>query len=521
MKALLTPDHFGIPHDSFRDNGQLDAIIWARGEDKIKFLDAPPGSGKTTIARGFGHQNNQALALCGTKFLQTFYEKYEYVPLFGRGNYACLHPKAEYWATAEHCFHRRKMSDCDVYAECEYVIARNRAKQSPFVVMNYPLWFYMMKKWETPNTIVFDEAHLLPQVTMEFAGIEITERKKKKLNLDDWPAVMSSLHGNKRSIEVATDYLRKCVSQLSATMRDGSRSKTNMELDGERERLVKEASTVIELLEVTDADKWFVESGTKRVADTFRVLPLTAHDFMRLLVPMGSNIMMMSATPGDINTLMDALAIDKFAYRQMDHSIPVERRPVFDLGCPKMGWKSTDQDKGKQIDMIAEAIKECPSDWPGLVLTTSKNDANTIAVGLAARGLSKRIFLTNESNTAKSVAEWHNQMRREKGSIWITWHVWEGYDGVKEKFVIVAKAPYPFIGDNYGKIRMTSDRKMYLQQTASKMEQACGRVRRSDADYNDPVTGEPRTVVMIADGGWTSIKKYLSPHFRESIRSWR
>jgi len=94
--------------------------------------------------------------------------------------------------------------------------------------------------------------------------------------------------------------------------------------------------------------------------------------------------------------------------------------------------------------------------------------------------------------------------------------MWMGFDGLAERIVIAAKAPFGDVGDEYEKQRSNYDRRMYLQRAAWKLEQGLGRTRRGrPGDYD--VEGEKRGLVAIADASYRGFKNYLSESLKEAL----
>jgi len=115
--------------------------------------------------------------------------------------------------------------------------------------------------------------------------------------------------------------------------------------------------------------------------------------------------------------------------------------------------------------------------------------------------------------TDEQVKAWSARKRKVPGSICVSWALWEGYDGLDERIDIVAKTPYPYLGDDYEKARMAYSGKLFHWRTACQMEQGLGRTRRGyDEDY-----GEENGYVAIADGSWSRVRKYMSAALQSAI----
>jgi len=234
-------------------------------------------------------------------------------------------------------------------------------------------------------------------------------------------------------------------------------------------------------------------------------------------------MLLMSATIGDTRAYTDELGIRDYEYRQVPNQFSSESRPIHILDAPRMGRKATTADFEKQADVIASAIKSCPPDWSGIIHVTRKTEARLLADRLARRGLQDRVWpMTGHDGsmapTNQQVEDWKLIKQKTPGAICVSWSLWEGYDGLDEKICIVAKTPFPFLGDEYERARMSYSHGFYNWRTGCKLSQGLGRTRRGrKQDYD--LNGARQGFVAIADGNWTRVKKYLSADVREVIVS--
>ncbi len=117
--------------------------------------------------------------------------------------------------------------------------------------------------------------------------------------------------------------------------------------------------------------------------------------------------------------------------------------------------------------------------------------------------------------TDEQAEAWLRRLKSVPNSINVAFSMWEGWDGREEKIDIVAKTPFPALGDPYEKARMRYSGAFYRQRTAYQLEQGLGRTRRGrKEDYDGD---EVRGFVAIADGNWVRVKKYLSKGLQEAI----
>lgn len=271
-----------------------------------------------------------------------------------------------------------------------------------------------------------------------------------------------------------------------------------------------------------NAKDWFVRSGQVGQRNPQLVVrPLTArYHFGSYFIDSRYTVIMMSATIGDTETFTKELGLapDDWTARVVPSVWEAKVRPVLiPDDCPKMNYRSTPQEKTKQALIIAREIKKVPSDWCGVVHVSSKQMARDLASLLSRFGLANRVWVPDEkSSTEQVMKDWQVRKQKVTGSIAIAWAWWEGVDLTEERICIVAKVPFPSLGDEYENERLHYDGSFYLQRTAWDVEQGLGRSRRGEAEDYD-LNGDRTQLVMIADGNWNRVKKYLSRNLKESI----
>jgi Rad3-related DNA helicase len=522
----MKPIDFGLEHDEFRP-GQEQAIMWGFGIDKVGALEAPTGSGKTPIATAMANHFGKSVALTRTKVLQmdNYEGSYGFKAVYGKSNYECAYNGN---VQCDECAFQKNMKKCPVYSSCHYVNAREVAKVSQFASLNYSYWLLMRKKWPNPDLVICDEAHQLPEIVLDHAGIEITPHQKEQWDLPSFPAIF----GKKKSIslngsnsngdeERAIKWLEDCLTHMRiihARLQIDSPFNTDaMKTANRCERMVKKIESTINALRSNPND-WFIRSGPKAVNGGwgFIAKPLTAkHHFREYFLGEWKNLLM-SATLGNIPVFCQNLGIENYESHIVPPIFPKERQPVYSLDVPKMGWNSNDLKRDKQADEISRFIKIYPNEWPGIIHTSSYFQTDDLIRRLHKRGLENRIFACQSRGTNNQMREWHDRLRKVTNSLLISPTFSEGYDGKQEKINICAKVPYPSTSSDYEKARKLYNEKEYLWRTASRIQQQSGRNRRGNEEDYD-TDNEVRTANAIADGMWSHVQKYFSPHFRECI----
>jgi len=232
----------------------------------------------------------------------------------------------------------------------------------------------------------------------------------------------------------------------------------------------------------------------------------------------------MSATIGEFGSFAEELGIREYDSLVVPNQFPAEARQIYVLDCPSMGSKATGSAFEKQADEIAGAILGCPKGWSGLILVTRKAEAKLLAERLAQRGLQDRVWVTpgwetgSYHPTDKQVIAWEKRKRKVGNSICVTWSFWTGFNGLDEKILILAKAPYVQWGaaGSYEAAWRAYSMKRYKWASANQMAQGAGRTRRGrEEDYD--LDGGFQGFVAIADGSYKQLKKYLPSGTLDSL----
>lgn len=529
------PKEYDVPHDKWRD-GQYEAVQWMLNGDGVKILEAETGSGKSGMATAVTSRK-QTMALCKTKLLQEANYKniYSWDELFGKANYDCAHPDVNNGARADQCLHTKNMHKCPVIDSCKYHIKKTAARSSHKTSLNYA--YYLMAGWprrEPFDYLFMDEAHLLSDITLDYAGVQINENVRREWELEKFPVFAQESVSLLFSVDQTETNVGKAIQWLSDNLillnRRWQVLEPQARHDDDARQKLRRCQNLIRKFEATvnslnsDDQGWFIRSGSKLISYRGQqipgiiIRPLTArHHFPRLFLNNETSVLM-SATIGDPKTFADELGIKESEFRYVPSRWKPEVRPIRVLDAPRMNRKSTDEDYEEQADVIAEAILKCPPSWSGVIHVTRIAEAGLLMARLAKRGLYNRVWKPPLAGTNIQMSAWEQHKKRTngKGPIAISWSWTEGVDLFDERICISAKVPYPPLGDLFERERMEANRKFYTQRTAYSFMQSLGRTRRGDPGHYD-LNGEVNGFVGIADGNWTRIKSHFGNDFMESI----
>lgn len=483
-------------------------------------------SGKSAVAVSQSVKR-KTITLVRTKNLQAAYGSiYGAKILMGKANYTCTNPEG--YDTCDDCIEPGNMYRCGYSRTCGYLIAKREARMSDLTSVNYAYWLSTRSLREHLQFLVLDEAHMLPDIALNWAGATVHEEMRRQWGLPELPRIQAASRTN-------MDEVHGWFLQSTGLMMGIVESLDDMQ-DAQERAMRKRAERLTNKLRATYhaigqcKEDWFVRSGPGvcyrrgRPMPGIIVRPLTAKYHWPQAFLGKYDTLLMSATIGNPAILAEELGITSYTERIVPNRFTPDQRPVFILDAPRMSYKSKAEDYQKQSEVIAEAILDCPSDWTGFIHVTRKTEARLMADRLTRLGLRGRIWVPPEKingryiGTNQQAALWDEHRDRNPGAICCSWQFWAGIDGVKEKISITAKIPFPSLGSPYEKARLRYNKKFYAQRTAWQMMQAAGRTRRGNVEDYD-IDGRVG-LVAIADGNWTRVRKYLNVEFLEAVRPW-
>jgi ATP-dependent DNA helicase DinG len=469
----------------------------------IKYIlcEVPVGGGKSPLALNLSgwlaNSAGSSTILTPQKILQRQYEdsfdSHLIGSMYGKANYTC----------------EQKKTNCDIgdvikpkCEACPHKMAFNAAKVKPNVVLNYTIaLLFSMLKIEfisSRRLMVFDECHTLEHHLTEFLAVTVSERACRKYGVQ-WKKPNTLIEAKKfleerylpaMSVEITRN--GKLVNEIHARADAGERiSKADVELIKEHETQVEQYTRLTNLVmmplsELQD-EYVFVPDRT-----FFRFKELYgARIFKSLLDPLADRFLFMSSTILDKDEFCKDLGIDpaQAAFISMDSEFPVEHRPVMFMPTMKMtyGWDGPDKvaERKVMVETIISLCKDQHHDECGVIHTGSFQVAKWLVGELQGKIPQHVMHHNPESNFSRDdvIKDFTNGDGRLK--LLISPSVTEGLDlkGDLARFNIIAKTPYPFLGDAWVKARQSASQSWYLRQAMIAIIQGCGRVVRSKDDW--------------------------------------
>jgi Rad3-related DNA helicase len=211
--------------------------------------------------------------------------------------------------------------------------------------------------------------------------------------------------------------------------------------------------------------------------------PLYAHEFTQTLFNDSDIILHMSAFPGDKKTYCESLGLNPndVAWASLASTFPVENRPINILSVGSMSMRNIDETMPLLIKYTQKIIEKF-HDKKGLI------HCNSYKVGQALYEHLKRTQHSNRIIFPKNAEERENAFKEHSSSkmptVIISPSMTEGFDfaGKLAEWQIIAKVPFPNMGDKHTCARKDVDDAWYKMETIKTIVQACGRIVRSEND---------------------------------------
>ena len=485
-------------------------IEWhLNGNQKFMLLDAPPGTGKTFIGRDlmerFGGDSQSALYVCSSKALQRqFIEDFpEVAVLYGRSNYPT---ELEPTKTAADCLGKT----CVWCETCPYKVAKAKFLASPVQMTNIAYFLYESNYvgMLQPYLLIIDEADMLEKSLLDFATLSLNERTLKLVYQIDAPSkktVQSSWEEWARNAEYRVQEWLGVYEQRYLAQRDNDELKDRVEFL---------QTTLYKLKVLNDPElglatgNWIYD-GYKENKVIFKPIHI-GKLAQGLIWDKAQKVVLMSGTIISARVMAENLGIEDYEEVVLPAQFPVENRPVIVEPIISLKKDSTDDDFRLLTDRICDIVRE--NTGRILIHTVSYQNAQKILAHVP-RELRRRFLTYQNSNDAEGVLK---RYLEKDGSVLLAPSFSRGIslDADKCEVVIIAKVPYPYLGDKQIQARLYSSggQAWYNIHTIREIIQMAGRGMRSKEDHCTTFILDKNFIDL-----WRKTKMFFPQWFRESV----
>jgi Rad3-related DNA helicase len=493
---------------------------------KTIVLSAPTGVGKSPIAAALARHFGRSFIVTASKQLQDQYVgDFKFLkPVKGKSNFSCLqlmdHKKLDHkdeglaiqlGLTCEkgHCKSsttkngKKILEQCQYKPQmgqtqksdmplCHYYVQKYLALESNHSLWNYSSYFQLMKYnketfseyVERPITI-FDEAHTIENQIIQFMGVDVYSKNIEEAGIDINSYDLTDIDMIATLVESLSLYYKEQTTKMaeSRAFQNNPDLVALSKLQSRYERFLKA------FVELSVSKENFVISNPMNDSNgefkSISAVPLDISKYVAEFFDVPTRVFM-SATI-EKRGFCENMGIDAadVAYVDAPRSpfLPQNRQVEF-LNVSKLSQASSQDDEMAVIKKI-DHLLNTHSNERGLILTSSEKRCHSIKNNLSEKN-QKRIRICHSLNEmGKTQSQVLKEHAQHQDSVLLSSSLWEGVDLKDElsRFQIIAKTPYPNLGDKRTKIKLKKFPLWYKSQTIMKILQGIGRSIRNENDW--------------------------------------
>ncbi|SEN47072.1 Rad3-related DNA helicase [Halorientalis persicus] len=497
-----------FPAPAYRGNQeQALADIRAAFEagNDVVLVRAPTGSGKSLLARSIAGAARTAGEAEANEPIGAYYTTPQVSQLDdvasddlledleiirGKNNYSCILPGETDTPVDQAPCNRERMFDCQVKHRCPYFSDRSIAANRPIAAMT--LAYFMQTAgsdvFGQRDVVVIDEAHGLAEWAEMYATIDLSPRR-----VPVWGDVQPPDIDGPDDAEGYAEKVMRIASRRQEELRG------NAELDpdevAERDRLTELISEL----------QWFLEdyrdpdSATTWVVDqpdgagtAVTIKPMNPERYLKHTVwDRGQKFALLSATILSKDAFCAGAGLDpsRVALVEVDHTFPVENRPLYDVTQGKMTYEERDRTLPRMAETLVRIMQAHP-DEKGLVHCHSYGIQERLVDLLSEYGVDERVRVHDRENRDAVLSTWK---RSDGNEVFLSVKMEEALDleGDLARWQLLCKAPYPNTRDSRVAQRLEDGQwGWYYRAALRTVIQACGRVVRAPDDYGATYLGD-------------------------------
>jgi ATP-dependent DNA helicase DinG len=459
---------------------------------EVVWMDAPTGSGKTLMAeliRRLTQRN--AFYICNSKTLQQqFVTDFSYARLLmGRSNYPTQTGGRD--VTCADCTMNGPDDDClwcPDTVTCAYQVARAEAIRAKLAVLNTAYFLtesnYVGNVGKGRELGIIDECDTLESELMGFVEFYLGERMLQRVGLKP------PKDGSHRTTigKWLVDDLKPALHAYQQTIRGN-----DLRTIRERMSAARLMADVLRIASQVEKDEGLTGWVRDNKAGPLVLKPVVVSDYGdRYVWQHAKKWLCMSATIISAAELSDSCGLSvndetgnqRWELVTVPMTFPVENRRIVLAPVADMSRKGKD---AGEWEHAAKAIGRIIARHPGeriLIHTVSYDLAQYLSTHQEIRDTGRPLLSYRQASDRDSVLD---RFRRTSGAVLFAASMDRGVDlaGDDCRVVIVAKVPFPYLGDRQigERMRMPGGQAWYSVQTVRKLVQMTGRAVRSKNDW--------------------------------------
>ncbi|ELY46754.1 helicase C-terminal domain-containing protein [Natronorubrum sulfidifaciens] len=507
FEAFPAPSYRGTQEQALRDIRDA----FAAGNDVV-LVRAPTGSGKSLLARavaGCARRVDEAEPSDATGAYYTTPQVSQLDDVAaddlladlnvirGKSNYTCILPDERETPVNQAPCVRERGYDCSVKHRCPYFSDRAIASNRDIAAMT--LAYFMQtagsEVFRKRDVVVVDEAHGLAEWAEMYATIQLGPR-----TVPFWDDLrVPEVDGLERAVQYAENVAQICTRRKDDLLAQESLSAAEVRTRDRLQELIGELEWFVsDYRDPQSPTTWLVdqsEPSSARAASRdedddpaggpLTIKPMSPEKYLQHTVwDRGNTFALLSATILNKDAFCRQVGLDptNVALVDVEHTFPVENRPLYDVTQGKMTYDQRSETTPKIARTIVRLMQHHP-DEKGLIHAHSYSIQERLAELLADFGVGDRVRTHDRDGRDAALEEW----KASDGSdVFLSVKMEEALDlkGDLCRWQVLCKAPFLNTGDSRVAHRLEDGQwAWYYRTTLRTVIQACGRVVRAPDDY--------------------------------------
>ncbi|WP_121744318.1 helicase C-terminal domain-containing protein [Natronorubrum halophilum] len=507
FEEFPAPSYRGTQEQALRDIRDA----FAAGNDVV-LVRAPTGSGKSLLARAVAGCAREIDGADPSDATGAYYTTPQVSQLDdvaaddlladlnvirGKSNYSCILPNERDTPVNQAPCVRERGYDCSVKHRCPYFSDRAIASNREIAAMT--LAYFMQtagsEVFRTRDVVVVDEAHGLAEWAEMYATIQLGPR-----TVPFWDDLrVPEIDGLDRTVRYAENVSQICERRKDDLLAQDSLSPGEVRERDRLQELIGELDWFVsDYRDPQSPTTWLVDQSAPSNARRERrdddddpaggpltIKPMSPEKYLKHTVwDRGNKFALLSATILNKEAFCRQVGLDPtdVALVDVEHTFPVENRPLYDVTQGKMTYEERDETTPKIARTIVRLMQRHP-DEKGLVHAHSYDIQERLADLLADFGVGDRIRTHDRDGRDAALEDWKASPGAD---VFLSVKMEEALDlkGDLCRWQVLCKAPFLNTGDSRVAHRLEEGQWAWYYRTALRtIIQGCGRVVRAPDDY--------------------------------------
>ncbi|WP_226482299.1 helicase C-terminal domain-containing protein [Natrinema amylolyticum] len=509
FEEFPAPSYRGTQEQALRD--VRDAF--AAGNDVV-LVRAPTGSGKSLLARAIAGCARRADEGDPSDATGAYYTTPQVSQLDdvaaddlladlnvirGKSNYTCILPEERETPVNQAPCVRERGYDCSVKHRCPYFSDRAIASNREIAAMT--LAYFMQtagsEVFRQRDVVVVDEAHGLAEWAEMYATIQLGPR-----TVPFWDDLrVPEVDDVERAVRYAESLAQTCTRRKDDLLAQDSLSPADVRERDRLQELIGELEWFVsDYRDPQSPTTWLVDQSELRSRDAgdagddgdddpqggpLTIKPMNPEKYLQHTVwDRGNKFALLSATILNKDAFCRQVGLDPadVALVDVEHTFPVENRPLYDVTQGKMTYDERGETTPKIARTIVRLMQHHP-DEKGLIHAHSYDIQDRLADLLEDFGVGDRVRTHDRDGRDAALEAWK---AGDDPDVFLSVKMEEALDlkGDLCRWQVICKAPFLNTSDSRVAHRLEEGQwAWYYRTTLRTVIQACGRVVRAPDDY--------------------------------------